>query len=290
MRAAPGSGDADRGRSAEPRPGRCRGRSGCRHHPARQPVDAGDSRGGAAHGRPRQDRDFGRRHAPRLPELASTGADYVSVGALDALGASSRSELRARTGCLTRFPADLAAGLAAHARPPRRPGQPRLLLQRNRLHQRRRRHTRRARRGRRHARRGVVADRRPGTAGPAWHSPPDAGLYVSLVIRQPGRRAVPDAGRRRGRGAKASGALPDSRSRSSGRTTSSSPTARRPRGGGSSPASWPRPRRAPRALSTSCSDSAINVAAAAYPPELADRATSLEAELGRTCRAWHRAR
>ena len=34
----------------------------------------------------------------RMPELARTGADYVSVGALDALRAGRRSELRARAG------------------------------------------------------------------------------------------------------------------------------------------------------------------------------------------------
>ena len=77
------SGDADRGRGAEPRAGRrgARGRRG--HHPARQPVDRGHPRGRAAHRRaaPRSEISGGVT-LERMPELAATGADYVSVGAL----------------------------------------------------------------------------------------------------------------------------------------------------------------------------------------------------------------
>ena len=40
-----------------------------------------------------------------------------------------------------------------------------------------------------------------GRLGRRWHSPPDAGLYVSLIVRNPSAAPVSDARRRRGRGA-----------------------------------------------------------------------------------------
>ena len=53
------------------------------------------------------------------------------------------------------------------------------------------------------------------------------------------------------------------------------------RAGASSPASSPKRRRRPTGCSTWCSASASTSAPAAYPPEIADRASSIEAELGR---------
>ena len=76
-------GDADRGRGAEPRAGGrgARGRRG--HHPARQPVAPTRSARRVARiaGRAKIEISGGVT-LDRMPELAATGADYVSVGAL----------------------------------------------------------------------------------------------------------------------------------------------------------------------------------------------------------------
>ena len=93
-----------------------------------------------------------------------------------------------------------------------------------------------------------------GRLGRTWFSPPDAGLYVSMICPRPARRAAADAGRRRRGGRRRSAPRPGSRSRSSGRTTSSSMPAWG--AGASSPASSPKPRPAPRGCNTSCSASA----------------------------------
>ena len=97
----------------------------------------------------------------RIPELATTGADFVSIGALDAFGASRRPQLRARAG--VRFDVrwhqsvpstmDVAAKLAAEG-----------------------------------AAHGVVVAAEEQTAGrgrrgSSWASPPGAGLYFSFIAR-----------------------------------------------------------------------------------------------------------
>ena len=78
-----GAGDADRGRGAEPGRGGCRDRRRRRRDPARQLVDRRDPRGRCAHraGAPRS-RCPAASRSIGLPELAATGADYVSIGAL----------------------------------------------------------------------------------------------------------------------------------------------------------------------------------------------------------------
>ena len=93
-----------------------------------------------------------------------------------------------------------------------------------------------------------------GRFGRTWFSPPGAGLYVSVICRDRARRAVSDAGGgRRGRRGH-SRRDRSARSKSSGRTTSSSmPGAD---AGASWPASLPKRRRRPRGCSTSCSASA----------------------------------
>ena len=124
-----------------------------------------------------------------------------------------------------------------------------------------------------------------GRMGRTWHSPPGAGLYVSVVLR-PGDMGVAEGGtgvaaasritltagvalRRGARG----------RDRAAGRHQ----VAQRPR------------RRAAKGVRDSGRGGqlrgrlrhvilgyGINVLAASYPPEIADRATSIEAELGRS--------
>ena len=92
--------DADRGRGAEPRAGR-RGAGGRRgHHPARQPVIARRSRGSReARARPREDRRSpAASRSSRMPELAATGADFVSVGALTHSAPADGPQLRDRAG------------------------------------------------------------------------------------------------------------------------------------------------------------------------------------------------
>ena len=120
---------------------------------------------------------------------------------------------------------------------------------------------------------GGAGPPRPGVVLAAW-----CGLYMSVVIRSL-RRAVADAGRwRRGCGRHPRGDR-ICRSRSSGRTTSSSTTAGR-RAAASWPAFWPR-LDAADGLQHVILGIGINVRPAAYPPELADRASSIETELGR---------
>ena len=131
----------------------------------------------------------------------------------------------------------------------------------------------------------VVADAQTagrGRRGRTWFSPPGSGLYVSVVLAPATARVDPlratmlltlaagvalaEGDRRRDR---------PRRCRSSGRTICSS-------GGASSPASSPR--RADRHVVVGYG---INVASAAFPPELRDRATSLESELGRLVDRHH---
>ena len=117
-----------------------------------------------------------------------------------------------------------------------------------------------------------------GRHGRAWFSPPGSGLYVSIVLRPSDARRDPRratslltlaAGwRSRKRSKRPPGCAPTS----SGRTICSS-------GGESWPASWPNRRRA--IAGRIVLGYGINVSARAYPPELGDRATSLETELGR---------
>ena len=119
-----------------------------------------------------------------------------------------------------------------------------------------------------------------GRLGRSWYSPPGAGLYVSLVFRS--RRAAPfltllagvavaDGIRARDRAAG---------SKSSGRTTSSR-RAGRARRRARSPASSPRHPRRRDGLHYVVLGFGINIRPVAYPPELANRASSLETELGR---------
>ena len=73
-------------------------RRGRRHHPGRQPVDRRDARGGAPRRGARAKVEIsGGVTLERMPELAATGADYVSVGRADALRAGRRHQLRDRT-------------------------------------------------------------------------------------------------------------------------------------------------------------------------------------------------
>ena len=135
----------------------------------------------------------------RMPELAATGADYVSIGALDAFRPRGRPELRARAGCLKRFRqssprpwnrprwrVDMSAPRSTTSRksvPPTT--KPRGLPSVARL------------KAPRSSPRAQTAGR--GRFGRTWFSPPGAGLYVSVICRDP--RAAPSlslAGRRRG--------------------------------------------------------------------------------------------
>ena len=127
----------------------------------------------------------------RIPELAATGADYVSVGALTHSAPAVGPELRARTGCLTRCRRELAVGAAT--RTADRRGSLRLSASTTSTKPAppttwRRRWPSAARRK---ARPLSPRRRRPAAAGSAarWLSPPDAGLYASLIVRD--ARAAP---------------------------------------------------------------------------------------------------
>jgi BirA family biotin operon repressor/biotin-[acetyl-CoA-carboxylase] ligase len=119
-----------------------------------------------------------------------------------------------------------------------------------------------------------------GRLGRSWHSPPDAGLYVSVVIRSPrafplitlaGGVAVAD-GIRLATGLPVDIKWPNDVVVADERATA-------------------RQRKVAGILAEASSDGAgvlhavlgfgINVHPTAYPPEIADRATSLETELGR---------
>ena len=140
---------------------------------------------------------------------------------------------------------------------------------------------RRARRARGHdghRRRADVGARAPreDLVLAAWRRP------VLLGHRSCGaRRAVSDARRwRRGGRRRARGHGPAARDQVAERRRHP----REPSGcraGASSPACWRRPRRQPTGCSTSSWASGSTSARPAYPPELADRASSIETELGR---------
>ena len=260
--------DADRGRGAEPRAGRRGARRRRRHHPGRQPADSTRSAKRCdARRRPRaRSSSPAASRSSASPSWPTTGADYVSVGALthSAPAADLSFELErlivSRCSVATRLSA-IAAALAAtaatrgalrraccttstkSARPtisPSRGG--------------------RARRARRDAVRRRRADGRPRPPRP----------HVVFAARAPGctclddhparvAGAVDHAGRRRGRGRRHPRGDRRCRSRSNGRTTSSRSAARRFARGASSRASSPRPRPAPTACSTSCSAIGINL-------------------------------
>jgi BirA family biotin operon repressor/biotin-[acetyl-CoA-carboxylase] ligase len=135
----------------------------------------------------------------------------------------------------------------------------------------------------------VVADAQEsgrGRMGHTWFSPPGAGLYVSVVLRPDSRRTelhsrVPDVALASSVSLTAGVALAEGIQAASGLSVS---------------IKWPNDllveRRklcgilaeassGPRALRHIVLGYGINVRSAAYPPDIADRATSLEGELGR---------
>ena len=121
-----------------------------------------------------------------------------------------------------------------------------------------------------------------GRLGARWHSPPDAGLYVSLVIRPRRRvRAVPDAGgRRRGRRghhARDRPAGPDQVAERHHRRRQR----RGRRSAASSPASWPKRRPERPASSTSCWASGSTCGRRRILPELAIGRPRSKRKLGR---------
>ena len=201
----------------------------------------------------------------------------------DALGARRRHQLRDRADLTWRLPPDARLEAFERARGRARAAwRPRAVFHDDRLDQRRRRVA--------GCRAGVVgavviADAQTagrGRRGRTWFSPPGSGLYVSVVSRRRARASDPDArddaaDARRGRRARRRRRARDRpvAPTSSGRTTCSS-------AGASSPASSPK----------ACGDGVASCSATAstsvrwrIPPELRDRATSLETELGRADRS-----
>ena len=268
-----------------------RSRAGRRHHPARQPLDRRHAGSGAAHRRARQGRDLRRRHARahsgarRRPAPTTCRSARSRIRRRPPTSASSSSPSPPRRagerGCLSRCPTT-SRRRSPRARDRRGAfGQPVVFQSTTALDQRRR--------GRRSPKRGApqgavalalaqTAGR--GRQGREWFSPPGAGLYMSVVVRSP---AVAPMLTLAGGVAVAEGiaAPPDCRSRSSGRTTSSSQDAHAPG----------RRRKLAGILAEGIDRAdglqhvvlgiGINVRPAAYPPELAARVTSLEHELGR---------
>jgi BirA family biotin operon repressor/biotin-[acetyl-CoA-carboxylase] ligase len=124
-----------------------------------------------------------------------------------------------------------------------------------------------------------------GRLGRQWHSPPDAGLYVSLVIRS--ASAAPyltlAGGVAVAEGVTGATGLPVQIKWPNDIIV---PDSARPS----------RPRKLAGILAEASSGAAgviyvvlgfgINLRTTAYPPELRDRATSIEAELGRPVEAW----
>ena len=86
----------------------------------------------------------------RMPELARTGADYVSVGALTHSAPAVDLSFEIEPGCLTPLAAGPRRALARRRRAPRPLRRPGLLFSRNDVDQRRRGRARRARRARGH--------------------------------------------------------------------------------------------------------------------------------------------
>ena len=154
------------------------------------------------------------------------------------------------------------------------------LLHGNRLDQRSRRRCRRARRaGRDDGRRGGADGRARAARARVVLA---AGCRAVRLDHHPARvaGAVADAGRRRRGRRRHPHARPGCRSRSSGRTTSSPSAAPASRRAASLPASWPKRRRARRRAARGPRHRHQH-RPAAYPPELSDRARSIETELGR---------
>ena len=237
-----------------------------------------------------------------MPELAATGADFVSVGALthSAPAVDISFELEPLldlspdvAGC--RCPDDLAERARDRARPRfgRLGVRAVVYFPVDRIDQRRRAGARRRERRRAKAPSSSPTSSTPAAAAAAttWFSPPGSGLYVSVVV-DAGRARVDPArathaadagGRRRARRRR-------SRRRPGSRVELKWPNdlLRRPRE--SSPAFWRRRRAASRRRRPSSSATASTSSAAAYPPELRDRATSLETELGAAGRSRARSR
>ena len=120
-----------------------------------------------------------------------------------------------------------------------------------------------------------------GRLGRTWFSPPDAGLYLSTIVRRAAAGAVDHAGRWRGGGRR--------HPRRDGAAAADQVAERhrrgRRRGVSRAPQDRGDPRRRPRPVPTGVSHVVlgigINLRPAAFPPELADRASAIETELGR---------
>ncbi len=253
---------------------------------ARQHVDRRHSRGGARRARGRAKVEIS--GGVTLDRIAGAGGDRrrLRVGRrADALGACGGHQLRDRA-ALTDADVRLARAASprssrtrsTRARPRLAPlGRPAAVLRDHRLDQRRRRRARR-RRPTARAPSSSPTRRPPDAAGAAqlvlaaWR-----GLYVSVVLA-PGRRGIAPRRatalltlRRASRWRSGRACRPGFAPTSSGRTICWSDDA-------SSPASSPKASRgrARPASSAVVLGYGVNVGAAAYPPELDDRVTSLE--------------
>ncbi len=129
----------------------------------------------------------------RMPELARTGATYVSIGALTHSAPAAGLEPRDRAGCLTRSAPMIERRARRVRRAPERLRRSPLLLQRNRIDERRGHEPGAARRGRR-ARWCSRRRRPPAAAGSAGSGSrrPDAGLYVVGGLPRSPRGAAAD--------------------------------------------------------------------------------------------------
>ena len=274
-----------------------------RRHPARQPVDRATSAKPSAGSRGRAKVELsGGVTLDRIPELAATGADFVSVGALTHSAAavdlsfelepeSARARREPRRSRMSEPPPpELTAALESTRRRRGAFGEPLYFL---------------AETGSTNDVAAALAERGApegatvvacaqsagrGRFGRQWFSPPGAGLYVSVVCRERGGGAAADARRRRGcRGRHSRGHRPAGPDQVAERRRRRSRNAARRRklAGILAEASTGRGRSAARRYSGSAS----TCGPAAYPPELADRATSVETELGRapeSGRCWPR--